>query len=434
MAQIDGEMRGVHWAATSKEAAFAEDRTRRKGDYDIAVVGGGYCGLSIALHAANSGQSVVLLEAGTIGCGASGRNGGLVVPHFPGGMTAEDAINHVGKAKGGRLAELVAGGPQFVFDQIRALNIECDAEQNGWIQPAHSEKALAKVQRVYNSWTARGVDAEWLDAVTVAERTGARGYIGGWYRSTGGTVNPYALALGLARAAVSAGADLRQRAEVTGIRPDGAAKILKTSAGDVRTRKVVFATNGYTGGLYPGLAQSVIPVLLYHGFTRPLSEAEQRKTLPTRLCFTDLRKSGGFSRYSADNRIIIGGAIFRPSNHRSYSEGHSRRRLAELFPHLKNIQIDSFWEGYCALTEEYLPAVQRLERDVYSLIGFSTRGVALAQTLGREVAGFLSETKTEAEMPVRVGDVQAIPMQRIKTFLGGLAFPAYQMRDALKLT
>ena len=427
-------MRGVHWAATSKEAGFVEDRTNRKADYDIAVVGGGYAGLSIALHAAKAGQSVVLLEAGTIGCGASGRNGGLVVPHFPGGMAAEDAIAHLGQAKGERLADLVAGGPSFVFDQIRALGIQCDAEQNGWIQPAHSEKALAKVQRVYKSWTARGIDAEWLDAAAVAERTGAQGYVGGWFRKTGGTVNPYALALGLARAAAAAGADLRQGAQVTGIRPDGAAKVLKTASGDARARKVVFATNGYTSALYPGLAQSVIPVLLYHGFTRPLTEEEQRKTMPTRLCFTDLRKSGGFSRYSADNRIIIGGAIFRASNHRAYSEAHSRRRVGELFPHLKNIQIDSFWEGTCALTEEYLPAIQRLERDVYSLIGFSTRGVALAQTLGREVAGFLSETKTEAEMPVRVGDVHPIAMQRIKTFLGGFAFPAYQMRDALRLT
>ncbi len=390
-------MRGVHWAATSKEAAFAEDRTRHKGDYDIAVVGGGYCGLSIALHAAKSGQSVVLLEAGTIGCGASGRNGGLVVPHFPGGMTAEDATTVVGKEKGERLAQLVSDGPKIVFDQIRELGIQCDPEQNGWIQPAHSEKSLAKAEA----------------AAAVTERTGAQGYLGGWYRKTGGTVNPYALALGLARAAVAAGADLRQRAEVTGIRPDGGAKILRTSAGDVRARKVVIATNAYTPALYPNLAKSVIPVLLYHGFTRPLTEDEQRKTLPTRLCFTDLRKSGGFSRYSADNRIIIGGAIF---------------------PHLRGIQIDSFWEGSCALTEEYLPAIQRLERDVYSVIGFSTRGVALAQTLGREVAAFLSETKTEAEMPVRVGDVQPIAMQRIKTFLGGFAFPAYQMRDALRLT
>lgn len=427
-------MTGVHWAATSKEGPFVETSANRKDSYDIAVVGGGFCGLSIALHAARAGQSVVLLEAGTIGCGASGRNGGLAVPHFPGGMTADDAIVHLGKDKGERLAELVAGGTAFMFDQIRALDIKCDAEQNGWLQPAHSEKSLAKVQRVYQSWKARGVDAEWLDAGDVATLTGATGYIGGWFRKTGGTVNPYALTLGLARSAQKAGADVRQQSEVKGIRSDGPAKILKTATGDVRARKVVFATNAYTPALYPSLQQSVIPVYLYHGFTRVLNQAERASVLPTRICFTDLRKSGGFARYGADNRLIIGGAIFRPSNHRNYSERHSRRRVGELFPELNDINAQSFWTGWCALTDEYLPAVQRLEPNVFSLIGFSTRGVALAQTLGREMAAFLSETRCEAEMPVRVGNIKPIALQPIKRFLGGFAFPAYQMRDALRLT
>lgn len=434
MTTIDGTMTGVHWAATSREAPFIETGAHRRDDHDIAVVGGGYAGLSIALHAARLGQSVVLLEAGTIGCGASGRNGGLAVPHFPGAMTADDAITHLGKTRGERLAELVSGGPGFMFDQIRDLGIECDAEQNGWLQPAHSEKSLAKVQRVYQSWKSRGVDAEWLDAGEVAARTGASGYLGGWYRRTGGTVNPYALALGLARVAAAGGADLRQNAEVTAIRSDGSVKVLTLPAGEVRARKVVLATNAYTPALYPGLQRSVIPVYLYHGFSRVLNQAERASVLPTRLCFTDLRKSGGFARYGADNRLILGGAIFRPSDHRRYSERHSRRRVGELFPGLADIGADSFWTGWCALTDESLPAIQRLEPDVYSLIGFSTRGVALAQTLGREMAAFLSETKTEAEMPVRVGGIKAIALQPLKRFLGGLAFPAYQMRDALRLT
>ena len=434
MTTVDGTMQGVHWAATSKEPLFVEDRANRRGDYDIAVVGGGFCGLSIALHAARAGQSVILFEAGTIGCGASGRNGGLAVPHFPGGMTADDAIDHLGKVKGELLAELVAGGPGFMFEQIRDLGIQCDPEQTGWLQPAHSEKSLAKVQRVYQSWKARGVDAEWLDAGDVATLTGASGYVGGWFRKTGGTINPYALTLGLARAAQKAGADLRQRAEVTAIRADGPAKVLNTTGGDVGARKVVLATNAYTPALYPGLQKSVIPVFLYHGFSRVLNQAERASILPTRICFTDLRKSGGFARYSADNRLILGGAIFRPSNHRVYSERHSRRRLGELFPGLSDIHADSFWSGWCCLTDEYLPAVQRLEPNVYSLIGFSTRGVALAQTLGREMAAFLSETRSEAEMPVRVGDVKPIALQPVKRFLGGFAFPAYQLRDALRMT
>ena len=434
MAHIDGNMKDVFWAATSKEPPFQEDLSKRKSEYDIAVVGGGYCGLSIALHAAKAGSSVVVLEAATVGCGASGRNGGFVVPHFPGGMTVDDAIGVVGKEKGERLGQLVAGGPSFVFDQIRSLGIQCDAEQNGWLQPAHSEKALAKVTRAYQSWKTRGVDAQWLDADQIANRTGAVGYLGGWYRRTGGTVNPYALAVGLARSAQKLGVDLREQSAVTAIRSEGNTKVLRTKDDEIRARKVVFATNGYTPGLYPRLAQSVIPIFLYHGFTRPLTAEEQKTILPTRVCFTDLRKSGGFSRYSPDSRIIIGGAIFRPSNHRAYSERHSLRRISELFPQLHNLEVSSFWTGWCALTDAYLPAIQRLEPNVYSLIGFSTRGVALAQTLGKEIASFLLETKTESEMPVRVGEIQQISMQPIKTLFGGFAFPAYQLRDALRLS
>ena len=349
-------------------------------------------------------------------------------------MTAEDAAASIGVERAERLAELVADGPSFVFDQIRELGIQCDPEQNGWLQPAHSEKALAKVRRVYDSWKARGVDAEWLDAAGVSAYTGASGYLSGWYRRTGGTVNPYALALGLARAAQGQGADLRENAEVTRICADGSAKLLKTTKGEVRARKVVIATNAYTPSLYPGLARSVIPVLLYHGFTQVLTEDQRRTIVPRRVCFTDLRKSGGFARYSADNRLIIGGAIFRPSDHRAYSAAHSRRRLRQLFPQFQDIQVDSFWKGWCCLTDAYLPAIQRLEPNVYSVVGFSTRGVALAQTLGREVAFFLSEKKTEAEMPVRVGEILPISMQPLKAFFGGFAFPAYQMRDALRLT
>ena len=434
MARIDANMQPVLWAAISKEVAFVDDRSRRRDDYDIAVVGGGYTGLSIALHAAKAGQSVVLLEAGSIGCGASGRNGGFAVPHFPGGITVEDVIEALGKDRGERLARLVADGAGNVFDQIREHGIQCDAEQNGWLQPAHSEKALAKVRRVYQSWHARGVDAKWLNASAVAERTGAKGYLGGWFQKSGGTVNPYSLALGLARAARANGAHLCQEIEVTGIRAEGPARILHTTKGDIRARKIVLATNGYTPSLYPGVERSVIPVLLYQGFTRRLSDAERRNILPTRICFTDLRSSGGFARYSPDDRLIVGGAVFRTGNRRAYGERHGRSRLAELFPQLGDIRIESYWEGWGALTDARLPAIQRLDRNVYSLIGFSTRGVVLAQTLGREMALFLSEKKTEAEMPVRVGDVLPIALQRTKAFLGGFAFPVYQMRDALHLT
>ena len=433
MSRIDRSMDGVRWVNTSKEPAFVGTRATPAAEYDLAVVGGGYCGLSIALHAAQLGLSVVLIEAGAIGCGASGRNGGFAVPHYPGGLTTEDLYGSLGKERAERLARLVADGPTFVFNQIKDLGIRCDAEQVGWIQPAHSERSLQKVQRVYESWRRRGIEVKWLNAGEVHERTGAQGYIGGWFQSTGGTVNPYALTQGLARAAAERGVHIYEGANVIGVSSSGATKIVQTQATGYKARKVVFATNAYTPGLYPGLAQSVIPVRLYHCLTRPLTDVERSVTLPSRSPFTDLRKSGGFARLDVDGRLVAGGAVFVACD-RSYGNRHATHRVSEIFPHLRGIEIEYYWEGYCALTDAFVPAIQRLDDNVYSVIGFSTRGVALTQTLGREMAHFLAETKTEADMPVRVGPVQRIFMQPVKAFLGGFAFPVYKARDHLGLT
>lgn len=434
MKRIDPLMDNVQWVATSKEPAFCETKTSAAPDYDLVVIGAGLCGLSIALHAAEQGLSVALLEAGTIGCGASGRNGGIAVPHFPGGMTAEDLEPVLGKKRTDQLTQLVAAGPTFVFDQIRQFEIRCDAEQKGWIQPAHSKSSLNRIDRVYQSWRARGIEAEWLDPEKLSAQTGASGYLGGWYGKAGGTLNPYALVQGLARVASERGVHIRQYQDVVDVRTSKAFKIVSTANAEYCTKKVVFATNGYTPSIYPGLAQSVIPIRLFHCLTRPLTQKEQSLTLPTQIPFTDLRKSGGFTRYDVDGRLLAGGAVFRASDVRAYGVRHVQNRIGEIFPHLKGIEIDKYWEGYCALTDASLPAIQRLDDNVYSVIGFSTRGVVLTQTLGREVAMLLAETKSEADMPVHVGPIERIALQPVKTYFGGFAFPVFQAKDRLGLS
>lgn len=431
---IDPTLKAVHWVTISKEPTFKSTPSTPADTYDLAVVGGGFCGLSIALHARQQGLSVLLLEAGQIGCGASGRNGGFAVPHFPGPMTPEDAIALVGQERGERLIRLVAGGSSFVSDQIRELGIACDAEQTGWIQPAHSRQSLRKIRRVYKSWYERGYEVEWFDEGELRERTATAGYLGGWYNKTGVSLNPYALSCGLARVAQERGVHIHENTAVNGIRKDAAVKLVETDGRSFRARKVAIATNGYTPALFPGLDRSVVPVWLFQVMTRPLSEDEQRIALPSRIAFTDLRKSGGFSRYTSDGRLMIGGAVFAPSDHRANGFTHARQRLAEIYPQLAGIELEHYWNGYCALTNPYLPAIQRLDDNVYALLGFSTRGVVPAQTIGRELALLLAEKKTEAEMPVNVGPTKTIFMQPTKTYLGRLAFPLFQVRDRLGLS
>ncbi len=354
-----------------------------------------------------------------------------------GAITPSGVRALIGAKKGAALCELVAGGPDAVMAQIARYQIACDAQQNGWIQPAHSPRALAKVRRVYEEWRALGAPVEWLDAAGVAAATGAAGYLGGWRRASGAQLNPYALCQGLARAAENHGARIFEHSVASAVAPSGR-PVVMVDGRRLRARKVFLATNGYTDALVADEDRSVIPVHLYHVATKPLPAAQRRLVNAGEGCFTDLRKSGGFGRYDVDGRLISGGAVFagaRPG----YGEAHARKRMAELFPTFggrrEDIEIETYWEGWCAVTESFLPRFQVLAPNVYSVGGFSTRGVALAQNIGRVVADFLAENRTLDEMPLETIDgIHRIPWQRLKTAAARAIFPVYQGMDRVGLS
>jgi glycine/D-amino acid oxidase-like deaminating enzyme len=438
--RMDPALKGVVWVGTSKEARRDRPALDSDLDVDLAVVGGGFCGLSTALHAAAAGLSVAVIEAGIVGSGASGRNGGFVVPQFPGAITPSAVRARLGAKKGAALVELVAAGPDAVMAQIARYQIACDAQQNGWIQPAHSPKALAKVRQVYEEWRALGAPVEWLDAGGIAAALGASGYLGGWRRASGAQLNPYALCQGLARAAENHGARIFERSRATAVAPSrgsgGAARVAVTVNGRrLAARKLFFATNGYTDGLVADEDRSIVPVHLYHVATKPLPADQRRLVNPSQGCFTDLRKSGGFGRYDVEGRLISGGAVFGLGARQGYGEAHARARMAELFPALGDVEIETYWEGWCAVTESFLPRFQILAPNVYSVGGFSTRGVALAQNIGRVVAEFLAESRALDDVPLEIADgVHRIAWQRLKTAAARVIFPVYQGMDRIGLS
>lgn len=403
-------------------------------EFDLAVIGGGLCGLSIALHSILNGLSVVLIEAETVGSGASGRNGGIVVPQFPKALRPSQVREVIGIHRSERLIQNVLTGPSSLFDLIRQFKIDCDAEQTGWIQPAHSEKSLQQVRAVFKEWKSLGSKCTWLERDQVQASLGATGYLGGWLAETGGTINPYALVQGLARVAASKGLYISQHARVKSLLREGDVKILRGDGFETRAKKVVFATNGYTEPHYPGLERTIVPIRLFQTFTRPLTPDEQEQIMPDRIPFTDIRKATGFGRYDSSGRILGGGAVFNIGDAKSNGIEFSLKRFAKLFPQLRNLRIEHYWEGYCALSDTYLPSIQILDKEVYSVIGFSTRGVSLAQSLGREFAGFVSEKVSEKDLPVEVRSITPIPFQPLKKHLSNYMFPVFQVGDKLGLS
>ncbi len=428
----DGDINDVYWSVVSKE------RTQPAGQatsdhYDLVVIGAGYCGLSAALHAANRGMSVLLLEAATIGSGASGRNGGAVVPTFPGALTADDIKLKTGNTKGEHYAAQVAAAPEYLFRLIEKYQIHCFPVQRGFIQPAHSEKSLAKVKRVYQSWLQRGTDIQWLSGDEIRQRTGAHGYIGGWFQKSGGTVEPFALAQGLARVALAAGVEILENHPVTGIEKQHNHYRVSTPGGQFHAGKVLIATNAYTQNLAAPLGKSVIPVRLYHTMTRPLTEQERRVVLPEGITFTDLRKSGGFGRLDSLGRLQSGGAVFSPGG-KNYGLQHARLRMKTLFPSLADIELEYYWEGYCAISDEWIPSLQIHDEGFCSCIGFSTRGVAISITAGKIIADILSDQLSAEQSPLFVRQQRDIVFRSAKQYASGLIFPLYKAKDRLKLS
>ena len=434
---IDPTLNGVIWKKTLKEEVRTYPPLDGEIEVDVAVVGAGYCGLNAAIHAAKNGAKVALLEAGIIGNGASGRNGGYNVPHFPGALTPSAVSQTLGARKGKALSELVLSGADAVFRQAEEFQINCSAVQNGWLQPAHSDAALGRIRKVFDEWKAFGADVEWRSAADVSDLIGARGYIGGWSNASGGTVNPYGLAIGLGRVADQLGVKLFEKTPVDGIDEVPQGVSVRSGRNVVRAKMVIVATNAHSGDFMPQVQRSAVPVYLYHVATRPLREELRKEIMKTSLCFTDLRKSGGFGRLDPVGRLISGGAVFAVGDKQAYGERHARNRLKLLFPQLtdEDVQLESYWEGYCAVTDTYLPHIQRVSPNVFGVVGFSTRGVNLAQNLGRVVGEFAAGKRGLDDVPVSVVERRSdVGYWPIKVRAARLIFPFYQAKDRLGMT
>ncbi len=245
------------------------------------------------------------------------------------------------------------------------------------------------------------------------------------------------LAIGLGRAADQSGVKIFEHSPATKIEEDAGGVIVHSGQNRVHAKTALVTTNAYTGDFLPQVQRSVIPVYLYHATTRPLRPELRRQILKTGLCFTDTRKSGGFGRLDPEGRLIPGGAVFAFGDKRAYGERHARSRLKLLFPQLtdEDTVLDSYWEGYCAVTDSYLPHMQRLGRSVFSVVGFSTRGVNLAQNLGRVVGEFAAGKRRMEDIPVELVEQRKdVVHWSIKARAARLVFPFYKAKDRLGLT
>jgi glycine/D-amino acid oxidase-like deaminating enzyme len=378
------DLPGSLWAATAEPQAPTSNLDGQL-RADVAIVGGGYTGLSAALHLAEAGVDAVVLEAGEPGFGASGRNGGQVIPglkHDP-----DTLVAMFGENRGRDLVAFAGETAERTFELIRRHAIACDARQSGWLQPAPDAAKLEKIYARAEQWSRHaGVDARLMGRADVTELTGTDSYVGGWIDPRGGTVQPLSYARGLARAATDAGARVVSRALVRELSRGDGSWTVSTDTGQVQADRVILATNGYTGGLWPGLERTVLPATSVQVATEPLTPELRDKVLPGGYPVSDARRLLNYMHVDAAGRFVIGG---RGSFGGRMPERHFRRlrRLAvRMFPGLSDVAWSHSWGGTVALTLDGLPHLHELAPGVYAGLGFNGRGVAMATQVGRLLA------------------------------------------------
>jgi glycine/D-amino acid oxidase-like deaminating enzyme len=368
------------WTATVREAALATEPFAGDSRIDLAVIGGGITGCSTALHAAESGASVVLLEAKTIGWGASGRNGGQVIPglkYDPSEMSAK-----YGADAGRRLTAAVGNAADVVFDLVAKHRIDCDPKRGGWIQAAHAAPALARVQQRARDWIKEGAPVELLDASDIERLVGTRAYLGGWIDKRAGTLQPLSFTRGLARAAREAGAAVHENSPVEFLEQDGEGWRVGTARGTVRARSVVVGTDAYSSPLVAGLPEAMLLVQSAQLATEPLSPNLQAHILPDGRCCSETRRLAFYFRLSPDGRLMFGGrGAVGDSESPVFTEALTAA-MRRTFPEVADVPVAFRWSGQIGLTLDGLPHIHEPAPNLHIGFGYNGRGVAMATVMG----------------------------------------------------
>jgi gamma-glutamylputrescine oxidase len=366
---------------------------------DVCVIGGGYTGLSSAIHLAERGYSVVLLEAECIGWGASGRNGGQCsVGQRKGQDDLEEAY---GKEEARRLWELGVEAVATVRELIERFRIECDLKR-GCLQTALKNSDAAWYRQYAEHMQSNyGFEMRYLEGAELEYFSGTDVFCGGLVEYASAHLHPLNYALGLAEAAGNLGVRIFENSRVTGYDRAKPTRV-STLAGSVNADYVVLACNGYLERLEPRVAGKIMPLNNFIIATEPLSEEQQRQVNPEDLCAYDAKFVVNFWKLTGDGRMLFGGGENYTRRFPSDIRSFVRKRMLPLYPQLAEARIDYGWGGTLAVTMNRMPSFGRLERDVYYALGFSGHGVQMATLAGKLIAEAVAGTAERFDVMARI--------------------------------
>lgn len=416
------------WSATIREAPLDAEPFTGDKNVDLALIGGGITGCSAALNAAEAGASVILLEARTIGWGASGRNGGQVIPglkYDPSEMSAK-----YGEEAGRKLTAAVGNAADVVFDRIAKHRIDCDPKRGGWVQAAHAAPALARVLQRARDWMSVGAPVELLDAAGIERLVGTREYLGGWIDKRAGTLHPLSYTRGLARAAREVGVVIHEDSPVETLQQDGEGWRLTTAKGTVRARAVVVGTDAYSTPLVAGLPEAMLLVQSAQVATEPLSDNLQAHILPDGRCCSETRRLAFYFRLSPDGRLMFGGRGAVGDAESPVFTNALIAAMRRVFPEAADVPVAFSWSGQIGLTLDGLPRLHEPAPNLHIGMGYNGRGIAMATVMG----GWLAAKALRGEAPpLPVTPLAPIRWHRLRRPALAIGIASAWVRDRMGL-
>ncbi len=426
-ARLTGPAQASLWEATAT-AATSWPTVSAALRAQVAVVGAGFTGLSAALHLAEAGRDVVVIDAHSPGWGASGRNGGQVIAglkHDP------DTLEALYGSQGRQIAELAGTAPDLVFDLIRRHAIDCNPVRTGWLQLACSRATLAGVTARARQWQARGAPVELLDRASASRLSGSALYLGGWLDRRGGTVQPLSYARGLATAAAGRGARIFGQSPATRLTQTAGGWQAETPHGSVTAEKIILATNAYAGRLHGPLRRSVVAVPSYQIASDPLPDRWQRLILPERQAVSDTRRLLRYFRLDAAGRLVMGARGVYGDVPARQAMRRQLQAVREIFPEAAGLAFPYRWGGMVAMTADHMPHLHALAPGLLAGLGYNGRGVGMATQMGRLLAVW-AHGADPASLGFPATPLAPLPLHRFSRIGVQMAVQYLAFRDAME--
>ncbi len=402
------------WGATAAPAPATPTLTEHL-TADVVVIGAGYTGLSAALHLAQAGCAVTVLEAEAIGTGGSGRNVGLVNAGL--WIKPQQLLDSLPAPYGRRLLDFLGQAPTAVFELITTSGIDCDAVRTGTLHCAVGRSGLRNVTDRASQWQALGAPVELLDARRCAATTGSHAYAGCLLDPRAGTLQPLSYARGLAGAAMRAGATICTRSPATAATHDGTQWQVATPAGAVAAPWLLVATDAYSSGPWAALRREQVHLPYFNFATPPLPDALRTVVLPQRQGAWDTRGVLTSFRLDRDGRLVFGSIGALTGGGATVHRAWAKRALRHLYPALRAIEFEHAWYGMIGMTADALPRLHRLGPQALSCSGYNGRGIAPGTVFGRLLADIILGKVREADLPLPLTSLREPRLRPVREWL-----------------